>query len=67
MAATSASGVQTSAVVQGRGVVVAEVGLALWLWQASGQVAMAGWGCWFAGEPQPDLAALRERRTPKEI
>ena len=44
MAATSAGGVQAAAVVQGRGVVVAEVGPILWLWQASGQAAVAGWG-----------------------
>jgi hypothetical protein len=40
MAATSAGGVQAAAVVQGRGVVVAEVGPILWLWQASGQAAV---------------------------
>ena len=50
MAATSAGGVQAAALVQGRGLVLAEVRAALWLWWASGQAALAGWGCWFVGE-----------------
>jgi len=29
--------------VQARGVVLAEAGAALWLWQVLGQAALAGW------------------------
>jgi len=46
MAATSAGRAQAAALVQGRGLVLAEVGAALWLWWASGQAALAGWYCW---------------------
>jgi hypothetical protein len=50
MAATSAGRAQAAALVQGRGLVLAEVGAALWLWWASGQAALAGWGGWVVGE-----------------
>ena len=50
MAATSTSGIQAATVVQGRGLALAEVGPSIWLWQAPGQAALAGWGDWFVGE-----------------
>ncbi len=36
------SALRSPALVQGRGVVLAQAGSALWLWWASGQVALAG-------------------------
>ena len=50
MATTSAGRVQTAAVVQSRRVAVAEAGSVLWLRQASGADALAGWGGEFVGE-----------------
>ena len=44
LATTSAGGVQAPAVVQGRGVVVAEAGPQFRLRQSSSQAPLAGWG-----------------------
>ena len=57
MAATGACGAQAAAVVQGRGVAVAEAGPSLWLRQAPGQAALAGWGCRFVGELMTPIKA----------
>ena len=58
MAATCACGVQAAAVVQGRGVALAEAGSVLWLWQASGQAALGGWGTFLCSSPTPAIEIM---------